>query len=58
MRSRHLHLPALVLHHEAAGAFVGIHLGIGNHAGHRWGEARHQQQDHHTELAKKTHSSC
>ena len=55
VRRRHLHLPALILHRAAAGALFGVHLRIGNHASHRWGHARHQQQEQHTELAKNTH---
>lgn len=34
MRCRHLRLPALILHHAAAGTFLGAHGSIGNHAGH------------------------
>jgi hypothetical protein len=52
---RHPHLPTLVLHHAAAGTLLGAHLRIGDHAGHRWGQACYQQQNHHTELAKATH---
>jgi len=32
MRRRHPHLPALVLHHAAAGTLLGAHFRIGNHA--------------------------
>lgn len=40
MRRWHVvHLPALVLHHAAAGALFGIHFRVGNHAGHRRGQA-------------------
>ena len=56
MRRRHPHLPALVLHHAAAGTLLGAHFRIGNHAGHCRGQAGHQQQDQHTELAKSAHS--
>jgi hypothetical protein len=55
MRRRHPHLPALILHHAAASTLLGAHLRIGDHAGHRWGQACYQQQNHHTELAKDTH---
>jgi hypothetical protein len=55
VRRRHLYLPALVLHRTAADAFFSVHLRIGNHAGHRRGQARHQQQDQYTESAKNTH---
>jgi len=34
MRRWHLHLPALVLHHAATGTLFGVHLHIGDHAGH------------------------
>jgi hypothetical protein len=56
MRRRHLHLPALVLHHAAAGALLSAHLRTRNHAGHCWSQAGYQQQDQHTELAENTHS--
>ena len=56
MGCRHPHLPALVLHRAAAGTLLCAHLRIGNHAGHRWSQAGHQQQDQYTELAKSTHS--
>jgi hypothetical protein len=56
MRRRHFHLSALILHRAAAGTLLSVHLGIGNHAGHRRGQACHQQQDQYTELAKRLHS--
>ena len=34
MRRRHSHLTALVLHRAAAGALFGVHLRIGDYAGH------------------------
>jgi hypothetical protein len=55
MRRRHLHLTALVFHHSAAGAFLSAHLRVGNHAGYCWSQAGYQQQDQHTELAKRAH---
>ena len=55
MRGWHLHLAALIPHRAAAGLLFGIHFRAGNHAGHRRSQARHQQQNQHTELAKKTH---
>jgi len=55
MRRRHSHLPALMLHHAAAGTLLSAHLRIRNHAGHCWSQAGHQQQDKHTELAENTH---
>ena len=57
MRRRHPHLPALILHHAAAGALLSAHLRIGNHAGHCRCQACRQQQDQDTELAQNTHSS-
>jgi hypothetical protein len=48
-------VPALVLHHAAAGTFFGVHFRTGNHAGHRRSQARHQQQDQHIELVENTH---
>ena len=56
MRRRHPHLPALILHHAAAGALLSAHLRIGNHAGHCRCQACRQQQDQDTELAQDTHS--
>jgi hypothetical protein len=55
MRRWHSHLPALMLHHAAAGTLLSAHFRIGNHAGHFWSQARYQQQDKHTELAENTH---
>ena len=42
MRRRHPHLPALILHHAAAGALLSAHLRIRNHAGHCWNQAGYQ----------------
>lgn len=56
MRRWHYHLTALVLHHAAAGTFLGRHSRIGNYAGHCRGQAGHKQQDQPTELAKSAHS--
>ena len=58
MRCRHLHLPALILHRPAARTLLGVHLSIGNHAGHRWSQAGCQQQDQRTELAENTHDQA
>jgi hypothetical protein len=56
MRCRHFHLPALFLQHATAGAFLNAHLSVWHHAGNCRGEASHQQQNQHTELAKNSHS--
>jgi hypothetical protein len=58
VRCRHLHLPALVVHRAAAGAFFCVHFGIGNHASHHWSHAGCEQQNKRTELAEKTHHLC
>ena len=55
MRRLHLHLLTVVLHRLAANPLLGIHLHVGNHAGHRRRQIGHQQQDHDAELAKRTH---
>jgi hypothetical protein len=53
MQHVHPHLPTLVLHHAAAGTLLRAHFRIRSHAGHCWRQAGHQQQDQHTELAKR-----
>lgn len=55
MRSRHSHLLAAVLHCLAASPLLGIHLHIGNHAGHCGRQIRHQQEDQSAELTKGLH---
>jgi hypothetical protein len=56
MRRRHVvRLPALALHRATAGALFGAHLRVLNHAGHRRGQTRHQQQNQHPELAENMH---
>ena len=55
VRRRHPHLSALVFHHAAAGTLLSAHFSIWNHAGHCRSQARHEQQNQHTELAKNPH---
>ena len=57
MRSGHVHLTALVLHHAAAGALLGGQLRAGEHTGHCRCQACRQQQDQYPELAQYSHSS-
>ncbi len=55
MRSVHIHLSAIALHHAAAGAFLSSHLRIGSHTGQRRSHRDEQQQGKHTELAETLH---
>ena len=48
-------LPALALHRATAGALFGAHPRVRNHARHRRGQTRRQQQNQHPELAANTH---
>lgn len=56
MRGGHPHLLAVVLHRQAAGTFLGIHLYVGHSAGHHWRQIRHQKQDGDPELAHSFHA--
>lgn len=55
MTWRHLHLPAVVLHTQAAGAFLLRHVRVGEDASHCWSHIGNQQQKQHPEFAKLTH---